>query len=119
MKIKGPLMSYRAKGSFDCITFKDVNLEGNNHMTVAHLKQQKKNKKTPESNKKAFQEAVSFWKELSPKEKKQWEELDYEKPVKVTDEMWQAELSGYHKFLSLNIRRKLNKKKMVRVPNLT
>ena len=118
MKIKGPLMSYRAKGSFDCITFKDVNLEVDNHMTVAHLKQQKKNKKTPESNKKAFQEAVSLWKTLTPDEKNQWEELDYEKPVKVTDKMWQAELSGYHKFISFNTKRKLNIKEIVREPPL-
>ena len=117
MKVKGPLMSYRCKGSFDCITFKDINLEGDKHMTVAHLKQKRKKKVTPDKNKESFKEAVSIWHDLIPDEIELWNQLEYEKPVSGPEKIWQADLTGYHKMISINVKRKLTGKEMIRVPD--
>lgn len=75
-KVKGPLMSMKAQGSFDCINFKDVNLE-------------------------AFKAAVALWKELPPEEKELWD--DYEDEDENLKNSWQAELSGYHKMIKANV----------------
>lgn len=116
MKVKGPLMSYRVKGSLDCITFKDINLEGNKQMTVAHLKQKRKKKVTPEKNKKGFKKAVALWHELNQEEIELWNQLNYEKPVSGPQKIWQAKLSGYQKMMSINVKRELTGKEMIRVP---
>jgi spore cortex formation protein SpoVR/YcgB (stage V sporulation) len=114
MKVKGPLMSMKAKGSFNCITFKDVNLEGDKHMTVAHLKNKRKKPVTNKKTKEAFKAAVSLWKELTPEEKELWNKLEYENEDNKSP--WQAELSGYHKMIKINVKLLLKNKEMVRTP---
>jgi spore cortex formation protein SpoVR/YcgB (stage V sporulation) len=114
MKVKGPLMSMKAIGSFDCITFKDVNLEGNKHMTVAHLKNKRKKPVTNKKTNEAFKAAVSLWKELTPEEKELWDKLEYENKDNINP--WQAELSGYHRMVRTNVKLLFEGKDMMRKP---
>lgn len=115
MKVKGPLMSMKAKGSFDCITFKDVNMEGNKHMTVAHLKNRRKKPVTSTAKKEAFKAAVSLWKELTLEEKELWNHFEYKD--ESLNNPWRAELSGYHKMIRINVDRFRKKIRLIKLPD--
>jgi len=116
MKVTGPLCSMRAKGTFDCITFKDYPGEDNSRVTRAHLLQKRRSTYRDPLARDAYSLVVCLWKDLTKDEKLSWDGAAYGTEKEHGEKVWQPELSGYHKMISINVKRALKGLELKRVP---
>lgn len=106
-KVKGPLLSLRARGRFaDVLDFRDYPA-GSMHESRVYIQPQRKN---PSGLQQHYKEhyikiASSLWRTMSQEEKNSWEAFAFDYKKYGAEYVWRPELSPYHKFMSYNLKR--------------
>lgn len=117
-KVRGPLHSFRASGTAcKYVVFRDY-VKGYNQQTVVNVKGFKK-KPTGEGQRmkqEAIKACQKVWAELSADEKMVWEFAILESDVSSNGELYEPDLPGYHKFMSVAVKAYLAGDEIPRAP---
>ena len=106
-KVKGPLLSLRARGRFaGVLDFRDYPA-GPMHESRVYIQPLRKKPSGLNQRKKELhvKAASTLWSTLTDEQKESWNDLAFDYKKYGAEYVWRPELSAYHKFMSFNLKR--------------